>query len=147
MCDIYNPDQNIWNKESIDNIVRHKCVISTILTRIYETRKVLTILYDINVWYLQSWPEYMRQTLVWMWNSIDKGFILIGRLGTRLKFYEDLRTSQYFLSLKSLGNSWGSSCIPCLLLIITIRFTCGKRKISWNNKNSQTIMTKIAAYR
>ena len=29
----------------------------------------------------------------------------------------------------SFGNLWGNSCIPCLLLIITLRFTFGEKKI------------------
>ena len=32
--------------------------------------------------------------------------------------------------------------IPCLLLIITIRFNCGDKKILSNIKKSQNIMTK-----
>ena len=35
--------------------------------------------------------------------------------------------------------------IPCLLLIITLRFTCGERKIWSNIKKSQNIMTMIVA--
>ena len=95
----------------------------------------------IHLEWLQSWSKYWRQALVFMWNSlpsekfnfyfsllffflfyfvfasIDKIFILAGRLG-------------YFLSLETFGKSWGNSYIPCLLLIITLRFTCGERKIS-----------------
>ena len=33
--------------------------------------------------------------------------------------------------------------MPCLLLIITIRFTCGDTKILSNIKMSQNIMTRI----
>ena len=33
------------------------------------------------------------------------------------------------LSLKSLGNSWGSCYVTCLLLVISICFTFGQRKI------------------
>ena len=36
--------------------------------------------------------------------------------------------------------------MPCLLLIIMIRFTCGERKISWNIKKSQNIMAKIVVW-
>ena len=61
----------------------------------------------------QSWSKYLRQTLVFMWNStirkkfnfyfqeffasIDKILILEVRLGTWLSFYEVLRFSWYFL--------------------------------------------------
>ena len=43
------------------------------------------------------------------------------------------------------GNLWGNLYIPCLLLIITIRFTCGDTKILSNIKMSQIIMTRIVA--
>ena len=33
------------------------------------------------------------------------------------------------LSFKSFSNLWGNSYIPCLLLKIAPRFTCGGRKI------------------
>ena len=38
---------------------------------------------------------------------------------------------------------FGNSYIPCLLLIITILFTCGDTKILSNIKMSQNIMTRI----
>ena len=47
------------------------------------------------------------------------------------------------LSLKSFGNLFGNSYIPCLLLIITIHFTCGDTKILSNIKMSQNIMARI----
>ena len=34
-----------------------------------------------------------------------------------------------FLSPNSSDNLWGNSYIPCLLLIITLRFTCGEKKV------------------
>ena len=43
------------------------------------------------------------------------------------------------LSLKSFGNSY----IPCLWLIITLRFTCGEREIYSTIKMSQNIMRMI----
>ena len=43
------------------------------------------------------------------------------------------------LNLKSLGNSY----IPCLLLIITLCFTCGESNIWKNIRNFQNIMTMI----
>ena len=43
------------------------------------------------------------------------------------------------LSLKSFGNSY----IPCLWLIITLRFTCGKSEIYSTIKMSQNIMRMI----
>ena len=33
-------------------------------------------------------------------------------------------------SLSSFGNSSGNSYIPCLLLVITLRCTCGEKKIA-----------------
>ena len=59
-------------------------------------------------------------------------------MSTRLQFYEGLRFSWYFLSLKSFGNSWGTSHIPCFLLIITLHFTCGFKE---NIKKPQSIIT------
>ena len=32
-------------------------------------------------------------------------------------------------AIKSFGNSFGNSYTPCLLLIITLCFTCGEKKI------------------
>ena len=34
-----------------------------------------------------------------------------------------------FLNLKFFGNFWGNSYLPCLLLIITLRFTSSETKI------------------
>ena len=62
-----------------------------------------------------------------------------------MKFWDHLDISQFhkILSPKSFDISWGNSYIPCLLLIITICFTCGDNKISSNIKMSQNIMTNI----
>ena len=62
---------------------------------------------------LQSWPKYMRQILVLVWNSALRekvqlhflnSFLLVlakfsfgGELGAGLKLHGDLRSSQYFL--------------------------------------------------
>ena len=35
-------------------------------------------------------------------------------------------------SLKLISNSWGNLCIPCLVPIIALRFTCGSNKICKN---------------
>ena len=43
--------------------------------------------------------------------------------------------------IKSSGNSWGNLHIPCLLIMITLRFTGGERKIWQNIRKSQNIMT------
>ena len=48
-----------------------------------------------------------------------------------MKFW-DFPNLSYFLkilSLKSFSNLWGNSYIPCLLLIITLLFTCGEKKM------------------
>ena len=49
------------------------------------------------------------------------------------------------LSHKSFGNWWGNSYIPCLLVIIAHRFTCGKKKKKKKKlvKKSQNIMKMI----
>ena len=76
---------------------------------------------------LQSFTKYSRQTLVFMqiahygknlifvvfqefFAGINRIFILAGRRGTRLLFYEVLRLSWFLLRSKSFGNSY----IPCL---------------------------------
>ena len=43
--------------------------------------------------------------------------------------FPDLSNFPKILSLKSFGNSWGNSYVPALLLIITLRFTWGEKKI------------------
>ena len=46
------------------------------------------------------------------------------------------------LRLKGLmfyGESWGNVYTPCLLIIITLRFTCGENKILSDIKKSQNI--------
>ena len=45
-----------------------------------------------------------------------------------------------FSNFKSFGNLWENSYLPCLLLIITLHFTCAEKKIWWNIKTSQFIM-------
>ena len=83
---------------------------------------------------VQPFTKYLRQTLVFMWNSalrekfnflsffssllliLTKKIIFGGRLGTKLWFYEILGFSWYFL--------------------ITLLFTCGEKKIYWSIKMS-----------
>ena len=38
---------------------------------------------------------------------------------------------------------WGNSYIPCLLVIITLRFTCGEKKNWQSIKKSQNVMSMI----
>ena len=47
-----------------------------------------------------------------------------------MKFWDfpDISEFPKILSLKSFGNSWGKSYIPCLLLTIMLRFTFGENK-------------------
>ena len=42
--------------------------------------------------------------------------------------YDSIRFRD-FPDLKSFYNSQGNWYIPCLLLLITLRFTCGEKKI------------------
>ena len=112
---------------------------------------------------LQSWPKYMRQTLVLVWNSTLKedfnfwtvvcyywqDFHFGRKTGTMLYYMKiwDLLTISWFpkiLSLKSFCNLWGNYYTPCLLLITAICFTCGVSKIWENIKKSRNIMVKIA---
>ena len=50
-----------------------------------------------------------------------------------------IHVGKQVLSLKSFSNSWGNSYIQCLLLIITIHFTCGDKKILSNLKKTLKI--------
>ena len=66
--------------------------------------------------------------------SIKKAFGLGGDWApgyNSMKFrdFRDLLQFSKILSLRLFGNSWGNSHIPCLLLIITLRFTCDEKKI------------------
>ena len=68
------------------------------------------------------------------------------RLGyNSMKFWDFPNISQVpkVLSLQLFGNSSGNWYIFCLLLTITLRFTCGERKICSNIKKSQRIMSTI----
>ena len=75
--------------------------------------------------------------------SIDKIFILGVRPSSMLEFYKVLTFSWYLFSLKLFGNSGGNSYVSWVLIIITPRFTCGKRKLWQNIKRYQNIMTMI----
>ena len=100
----------------------------------------------------QSFTKYLRQTLVFMWNiEVRKDLIFFfffssfllasrnflfweGDWLLRYNFMKFLDFADFFyfpksVSLKSFGNSWGNSYIPCLLLIIVLQFNCGERKI------------------
>ena len=57
--------------------------------------------------------------------------------------FPDICEFPKILCLESFGNSYSNSYIPCLLLIIALRFTCGESKICGNIKISQNIMTMI----
>ena len=63
-----------------------------------------------------------------------------------MKFWDFLGISWFtnILSPKSFGSLQHNSHLPsCLLLIITLRFTCGKKNICWNIKKSQNILTMV----
>ena len=89
----------------------------------------------------QSWPKYMRQTLVLVWDSALREKFKFNfstvfcwywqnfHFGRKTRHeaiilwrFEIMLSFPNFLSLKSLY-------IPCLLLIILVRFACGERKI------------------
>ena len=110
----------------------------------------------------QSWPKYIRQTLALVWNSALReklNFKSFSLLWTKFSFFVedwalesksmkiwDLLNIFHFpniLSLKMFGNPWYKLYVTCLLLIFTIPFTCGERKIWYNIKKSQYIMTNI----
>ena len=58
-----------------------------------------------------------------------------------MKFWEfpDRSLFSRIQSLKSIGNSWGSSYIPCLVPIMALRFACSARKTYSNIKKSQNM--------
>ena len=62
-----------------------------------------------------------------------------------MKFWDfpDISWFPKILILKSFFKSWGNMYIPCLLLIIMLRFICGERKVCSTVKKSQIIMNKI----
>ena len=63
-------------------------------------------------------------------------------LGYKSMNFLDFSEILYFRnisSVKSFGNSWGNSYIPYLLLIITFRLSCGKKKI-WSNFQNLKIL-------
>ena len=95
----------------------------------------------------------VRQALVFLWNNALRNkfsfyfsalFLLVsaislffwwgGGLGpgyNSMGFWDfpDLSNFPKILSLTSFGNSWDNLYIPCLLRIITLRFTCGEKKV------------------
>ena len=62
-----------------------------------------------------------------------------------VRFWDFPGFSQFpkIISLQSFGSSWCNSYMSCLLLIITLCFTCGERKIWSNIKWSRNIMIMI----
>ena len=46
-----------------------------------------------------------------------------------VKNYKSIIKKKKHDKIVSFGNSWGNPYIPCVLLIIALRFTCGERKI------------------
>ena len=48
---------------------------------------------------------------------------------SKISFWGVVSYSPGIRSLQLSGSSWGSFDISCLLLIITVRFTCGEKKI------------------
>ena len=108
---------------------------------------------EIKFFELKSRAKYLIQTIVFFWNrtlwevqflffgsffaGIEKVFILGGR-PCAWGFEILLIFSNFVRSfLKSLGNSRNNSYLPCLFLIINLRFTCGDRKLWSNVKKSQ----------
>ena len=104
----------------------------------------------------QAVTKYLRVTLVFLckstiWEKFNRFFLgTFWLVLTKFLFwYIDWAPSShsmkfrhftniyYFpqsLSLQSFGNSWGSSYIPCLKLIISHRFTFVEGEIRWNIK-------------
>ena len=67
----------------------------------------------------------------------------LGYNSMKFSDFPDISEFRKIPSLKLFGNSWDNLHIPSLLLRVTLRFTYGERKIWWNIKKSQNIMTMI----
>ena len=114
-----------------------------------STSTIIHKIFERNPCEIVKYEKVLISVFQQFFASISKYF-LGGGLGTRLKFYEVLRfswVSQFpkILSPKSFDNLWGNSNIPCLLLIIALRFTCVERKIWYNIKKSRIIMNMIVS--
>ena len=110
--------------------------------------------------HLQSFKGYLRQTLVFVWNSAMRekfnfyssvvfgwfcrwGWALVHHFSKCWDF-PDFPFFPRILGLDpKIGHSWGNSYTPCLLLIMALRFTCGERKSWWNIKKSDNIISMI----
>ena len=75
--------------------------------------------------------------------SLRGGGWALGNNSMRFWDFSDISCFPKILSLKLFGNSTGYSYIPCLLLIITLRFTCGEAKIFATIKKSQNDMNMM----
>ena len=115
------------------------------------------------------WPKYFGQTVIFLWGSALReafnfdfsgifyqcwqNFDFGGGTGRRAAIVWSFEISWYFLisegpgSFGKLWYNWYVLClswnVPCLLLIITIRFTCGDTKTLSNIKMSKNIMSRI----
>ena len=63
----------------------------------------------------------------------------------QLRNFLEISQVSKILSFTLSCNSWGNSYMPIFLLLITLRFTCGKRQCLWNIKKSQNNITMIVA--
>ena len=97
---------------------------------------------DGTEWYVGVmaviWAKCLARILVFLWG----GALLGGGGGgvsifrdyfcgsvSKISFWGVVSYSPGIRSLQLSGSSWGSFDISCLLLIITVRFTCGEKKI------------------
>ena len=94
----YNPGQNIWNKIDKSSKTGQDKKSLTPLSRVFWL-----LLPKFNFW---------------------KGDWALGYVSTQIWDFPNIFLFPKILSLKSFGNSWGSSYTKFAILDITFRFTC-----------------------
>ena len=104
-------------------------IFATIIHKIFETNSCMFPCKTAH--YGENWFSVFQQ----IYSSTDKIFISGGGLSTRQQFYDVLIFFCKFVR---------QLLYTTLLLIISLRFTCGERKISSIIKKSQNIMNMIA---
>ena len=75
--------------------------------------------------------------------SLWQGDWALGYHYMKFRQFSDISKFPNILSLKSFGNSWGNSYIPCLWILIAHRFICTERRIWQNIERSQNIVKLI----
>ena len=113
--------------------------VSTIMNKIFETNCSFHVKYGtpekFNFYFSRDFFDNIEIFSFW-----DKGWVLDHNF---LNFggFLDFFLFPKILSLQSFGNLCGNSFIPCLLLIIMLRFSCGEKELWWKIRKTQNKMT------